>query len=124
MVSTRLLFVSVVFLVLALFLSTSAAAEKITKSDKVVRIGSIFTIKNSGLIAVVNLEANQKLANSKLTISVPELGLRSRHNVDFSKKQKQVKYLEIQYPSGFDPYINIVFNSDEGRRVKYRPIIT
>ena len=116
MVSLRLLFISAL-LVLAVVAASASAAEK------VVRIGSISSIQDADTIVVVNLKSQQKLTDSKVTVVIPEFGLRARSNVDFSKSGKQAVHMVIPDALLSDQYVRIVFSSDQGRRVKYRQLI-
>lgn len=118
MASFKILFIAVILIVAVISTSMSVAA-----AEKVAKVNRISALKNSGAVVVVSLEAQQKLTDSKLTASVPELGLKASHNVDFSKSKKKTIHLEIPLPQMFDPYVKVFFSSDEGRRVKYRPLI-
>ncbi len=116
MVSLRLLFISAL-LVLAVVAASASAAEKI------VRIGSIYSVQDADTVVVVNLKSEQKLTDTKVTVAIPELGLRARSNVDFTKSGKQAVHLVIPDASLSGQYVRIVFSSDQGRRVKYRQLL-
>lgn len=118
MASFRVLFIAAILIVAVISASMNVAA-----AEKVAKVNRVSALKNSGAIVVVSLEAQQKLTDSKLTVAVPELGLQAKHNVDFSKSKKKTIHLELSLPHMLDPYVKVVFSSDEGKRVKYRPLI-
>ncbi|MBI3037307.1 hypothetical protein HYY73_06200 [Candidatus Woesearchaeota archaeon] len=118
MTSFRLFFISAVLLLAIISVSANAAA-----AEKVVKISKVSAVKNSEALVIVSLESNADNADSKVTVSIPELGLRERRNVDFSKTNKKSVNFELSFPDVFDPFVRVVFNSDDGRRVKHRPLI-
>ncbi|MBI2549598.1 hypothetical protein HYV83_00265 [Candidatus Woesearchaeota archaeon] len=118
MASLRLFFISVVLLV-----AVVSAALDVAAVEKVVKISKVSAVKNSEALVIVSLESKADNADSKVTVSIPELGLRERRNVDFSKTNKKSVHFELSFPDVFDPFVKVVFNSDDGRRVKYRPLI-
>ena len=118
MASLRLFFISVVLLVAVISASLNVAAV-----EKVVKITKVSAVQNSEALVVVSLESQKKNADSKVTVSVPELGVMERRNVDFSKTNKKSVHFEFALPKLLDPYVRVVFSSDHGRRVKHRPVI-
>ena len=114
MVSFRFLCISVL-LVMAIL----AASVNVLAVEKVVKIDSISAVQGTDTVVVVNLKSGKKLTDSKITVSIPELGLRARHNVDFSKSNKQTVNVVIPDSGLDDQYVRVVFNSDQGRRVRY-----
>ncbi|MBI2142781.1 hypothetical protein HYU20_00350 [Candidatus Woesearchaeota archaeon] len=119
--------VFVVLVVLVAIVSSAmgaAAAADVKPTDKVVQLSRVSAFpSDSDVLVSVSLKADRKLTDAKVVVSVPELGIRSGNRVDFSKKKKQAIHIEIPIPDGLDPYMRIVFSSDEGRRVKFRPVI-
>ncbi|MBI2140959.1 hypothetical protein HYU16_00895 [Candidatus Woesearchaeota archaeon] len=118
MASFRLFFISVVLLVAIISVSANAAA-----AEKAVKITKVSAVQNSEALVTVSLDSQRKNTDSKVTVSVPELGLRASRNVDFARANKKTVHLEIPSPGMFDPFVRIVFSSDGGRRVKHRPLI-
>ena len=124
MVSLRLLFISVVLLI-----AVVSTAANVAAAEKVVKISKVSAVKNSEALVIVSLDSQnsqnsqRKNTGSKVTVSVPEVGLRASRNVDFAKTNKKTVHLEIPSPDMFDPYVRIVFSSDGGRRVKHRPLL-
>ena len=115
MVSFRFLFVSVVMVMAVL-----AASVNVLAVEKVVKIDSISAVQGTDTVVVVNLKSGKKLTDSKLTVSIPELGLRAAsHTVDFSKSNKQTVDLVIPDSALEDQYVRVVFSSDQGHRVRY-----
>lgn len=101
----------------------AAAADDAKPNAKVVQISKVSAYQfGSDVLVSVNLNAGSKLTDARLAISVPELSTRSVNRVDFSRSKKQTVHLEVPVPGSFDPYLRIVFSSDEGRRVKYLPV--
>ena len=117
MVSSRLLFVSAVLIVAVVAASLSAAAEKIVSIDR------ISVVQDSDTVVIVGLDSNEKITDGKVTVSVPELGLRARHNVDFVKSDKQTVTVVIPGNLPDDQYVRVVFSSDQGHRIRYFPVI-
>lgn len=121
MVSFKFLFIVaiLVFSVVAASIISAASAEK------VVRIDRISTLSDSGdTIVVVGLKSQEKVTDSRVTVSIPELGLRARRNVEFDKNSRQNVNVVIPDSGSLDnQYVRIVFNSDQGRRVVYRQVI-
>ena len=118
MASLRLFFISVVLLIAVL-----STAMNVVASEKVVKISKVSAVKNSEALVIVSLESKAENTDSKVTVSVPELGLRERRNVDFSKTNKKSVHFEFTLADIFDPFVRVVFNSDDGRRVKHRPLL-
>lgn len=124
MVSLRLLFISVVLLIAIISASLSASLNvAAADNEKVVKITKVSAVKNSEALVLVSLDSQKKSTDSKVTVSIPELGLRARRNVDFSKTNKESVHFEFTLPAALDPYVRIIFNSDEGRRLKHRPLL-
>ncbi len=124
MVSLKI-FVVALFVLIALASSAiGASAADAKASDKVVQISRVSSYQlDSDVVVSVSMKADRKLTDAKVVVSVPEFSIRSSNRVDFSKKKKQAVHLEIPLPDEFDHYLRIVFSSDEGRRVKFRPLI-
>ena len=118
MVSLKLLFISFVLLIAVISVSVNAAA-----TEKVVKLTKVSAVKNSEAFVIVSLDSQKKNTDSKVTVTVPETGARVRRNVDFSKTNKKSVNFEFPFPKVLDPYVRIVFNSDQGRRIKHRPAI-
>ena len=117
--SLRLLFV-----LITVVIAVVAASANVVGVEKVVKIDRISAVQDSNTVVVVGLKLQQKITDGKVTISVPELGLRARRNVDFEKSGKQTAHIVIPVQSLLDQYVRVVFNSDNGHRVKYRQVIT
>lgn len=111
------------FILAILILAVATASVNVAAVEKVLKIDSISSVQDSDTLIVVSLKSEQKITDGKVTVSVPELGLRARRNVDFRKSNKQTAHLVIPDPSLLDQYARVVFSSDEGRRVKYRQIV-
>ncbi|MEK6854001.1 MAG: hypothetical protein AABX60_01580 [Nanoarchaeota archaeon] len=118
MASLKLFFISVV-----LFIAVISASLNVAAAERAVKITKVSAVQNSEALVIVSLDSQKKNTDSKVTVSVPELGLRARHNVDFSKANRKSLHLEIPVPNMLDPYIRVVFNSDQGRRVKHRLLV-
>ena len=113
--SFKYLFVSIILIMALIAASINAAAVQ-----KVVKVDRISAVQDDAeTVVVVGLKSQQKLTDSKVTVSIPDLGLRVRHNVDFDKSSKQTVNLVLPGQSLDDQYIRVVFNSDQGRRVRY-----
>lgn len=112
MVSPKMLFVLFVVVVSVFSVVLNAAA-----AEKVVRFGSISPAEDD---IVVNLEARARVTDSRVIISFPESGLSARRNVDFSRSGRVSVHIGL--PDSDESYVRIVFSSDQGRRVKYRPL--
>ncbi len=124
MVSLKISVVLLLVLVAVFSSAISAAAAEVSPSNKVVQIGHISAYPiGSDVMVSVSLKADRKLSDARLTVSMPELGIMAGHRVDFSKDRKQTVHIEMPFPSEFDPYMRIAFNSDQGRRIKYRPVV-
>lgn len=124
MVLLKVFLVVLVVLVAVLSSAISAAAADVKPNEKVVEISRVSAYQlGSGVVVSVSLKAGRKLTDAKIVVSVPELSIRSSNRVDFLRNKKQAVHLEIPVPDEFDPYLRIVFSSDEGRRVKFRPAI-
>lgn len=114
----------VVFVAVVLSAAGAVAVADVKPNDKVVQISRVSSYQlGSGVVVSVSLKADRKLTDAKVVVSVPELGIRSSNRVDFLRNKKQAVHLEIPFPDEFDPFMRIVFSSDEGRRVKFRPAI-
>ncbi len=125
MVSLKVFLVSLFVLIAIVSFAISAAAAGDAKTnDKVVQISRVSAYESgSDVVVSVSMKAGRKLTDGKITVSVPELGIRSSNRVGFSKRDKQAASIGISIPAGLDQYMRIVFSSDEGRRVKFRPAI-
>ncbi len=122
--SLKVFLVSLLVLAVVLASAMGAAAADINSNGKIVKISRVSAYpSDSDVLLSVNLNADRKLTDAKLTVSVPELGIRAAHRVDFSKKKKQTVRVVMPALDEFDPYVRIVFSSDEGKRVKFRPLI-
>ncbi len=124
MLSLKMFLVSL-FVMIAVFSSAiSAAAAEVRPNDKVVQISHVSAYQlDSDFLVSVSLNADRKLTDAKVVVSVPELGIRAGHRVDFSKNKKQTVHIEAPIPAEFDPYMQIAFNSEQGRRIKFRPVL-
>ena len=119
MVSKKLFFVSFVLLV-ALSMSVIDAAA----ADKVVRLGKVSADEGaSDTMVLVNLELKSKISDTRVFVSIPDSGFSARKNVDFSKTNKKAVHLLLPPVGGTENYVKIEFNSDQGRRIRYRPLI-
>lgn len=124
MVPLKVFLVALVVLVAVASSAISAAAADAKTSDRVVQISRVSAFQSgSDVMVSVSMKAGRKLTDGKITVSVPELGIRSSNRVGFSKRDKQAASIGISIPAGLDQYMRIVFSSDEGRRVKFRPAI-
>lgn len=124
MVSLKMFIVALLVLVAVFSSAISAAAGEVSSNDKVVQISHISAYPlDSDVLVSVSLKADKRLSDARLTVSMPELGIMAGHRVDFSKDSKQTVHIKMPIPSEFDPYMRIAFNSDQGRRIKYRPVI-
>ena len=124
MVSLKILLVSLVVLVAVFTSAINAAAAEVKPNDKVVQISHVLAYQfGPDFMVSVSLNADRKLTDARVIVSAPELGIRAGHRVDFSKNKKQTVHIEAPIPVEFDPYIQISFNSQEGRRIKYLPVI-
>ena len=124
MVSLKILLVSLVVLAAVFSSAIAAAAAEVRPNDKVVQISHVLSYQfDPDFLVSVSLNANRKLTDARVVISVPELGIRAGHRVDFSKNKKQTVHIEVPIPAEFDPYMQIAFNSQEGRRIKFRPVL-
>ncbi len=119
MVSFRLLLISAV-----LVLAVVAASANSAASERVVKMDGISWVQDSDTLVVVNLKSQQKITDGKVTVAIPELGLRARHNVDFSRSSRQTVHLIVPDGSLSDQYVRVVFTSDHGRRVKYVQVLS
>ena len=123
MVSMKILLVLLALLAVV-FSSTLAAAADVNANSKVVQISSISAYPTgSDVLVSVNLKADQKITDASLVVSVPDLNIRVSRRLDFSKDKRHTVHLEIPVPAEFDPYLQIAFDSQEGRRVKYRQVV-
>ena len=112
------------FVLAMLVVAVVAASANVVGVEKVVKIDRISAVQDSNTVVAVGLKLQQKITDGKVTVSVPELGLRARHNVDFEKSDKQTVHIVIPVQSLLDQYVRVVFNSDRGHRVKYGQVIT
>jgi hypothetical protein len=110
--------------VLSIFLLSSiAVTANNVKVVDITRVSTSYDVQDTVVVSL-GLKSDDKLTDSKVTVSIPELGIRSRSNVDLTTSgKKRSVVLMIPDPETFDPYVRIVFQSDEGRRVIYRPLI-
>lgn len=124
MVSLKMSFLFMVVLAAIFSSAVSAAAAEAGANGKVVQISQVSAYPfDSTVLVSVSLKAAGKLSDARLTVSIPELNIMAGHRVGFSRDSRQTVRLELPIPEEFDPYMRIAFNSDEGRRVKYRPVI-
>ncbi len=124
MVSLKTFFVFIVIIAAVFSSAISAAAAELGPNNKFVQISQISAYPlDSDVVVSVSLKAAGKLSDSRLTVSIPEFNIRAGHRVGFSRGTRQTVHMELPVPEGFDPYVRIAFNSDQGRRIKYRPII-
>ena len=118
MASLKLLFISFVLIIAVVSASVNVAA-----AEKAVKVNRVSAVQNSEALVIVSLESQRKNTDSKVTVSVPELGTRVRRNVDFSKTNRKSVHIGFALPKMLDPYVRVVFNSDQGRRIMHRPVI-
>ena len=112
------------FVLTMLVIAVVAASANVAAVEKVVKIDRIFAVQDYNTVVAVGLKLQKKVTDGKVTVSVPELGLRARRNVDFEKSGKQTAHIVIPVQSLLDQYVRVVFNSDHGHRVKYRQVIS
>ena len=110
------------FVLTMLVMAVVAASANVAAVEKVVKIDRISAVQGTDAMVIVNLKSQKKLTDGKVTVSIPELGLRARRNVDFTKSNKHAVELVIPDSELGDQYVRVVFNSDQGRRVKYRQV--
>ena len=124
MASMKVFLVALVVILSVFSSAIGASAADAKTTDKVVQISRVSAYPSgSDVLVSVNLKTGRKLTDAKITVSVPELGIRAGNKVDFSKKKKQTVRVQLAVPAEFDPYLRIVFSSDEGRRIKFRPFV-
>ncbi|MBI2145677.1 hypothetical protein HYU18_05165 [Candidatus Woesearchaeota archaeon] len=111
-------FVAALLVVVALALSGAASAEKVGKVSRVSAIGD-----KSEAMVVLNLEAGTGLTDARISVSIPELGLQKRQNVDLSSRNRASVHVLLPLASLEEPYVRIVFTSDEGRRIVHRSLL-
>ncbi|MBI2143955.1 hypothetical protein HYU17_02275 [Candidatus Woesearchaeota archaeon] len=118
----RLLLVSAVFFVLVI-----SSAANVAAAEKPMNVRRITAVKDSGqadAFVFVSLESKKSLADSRIVVSIPEAGIRAGRKVDFSKSGKKTVHLEIPVPDMFDPYVRVVLSSEQGRRIRHRPVLS
>ena len=118
MASLKFLLIFVVLMIAVISASANVAA-----AEKVVKITKVSAVQNSEALVVVSLDSQRKNTDSKVTVTVPETGVRERRNVDFSKTNKKSAHFVFSLPNALDQYVRVVFSSDQGRRVKHRPLM-
>ncbi len=102
-------------------LSALLVAPSVSARKTVVFREALAYQDESSLSVVVGFASNERVSNSRVTVSIPDFGIRSSRKVDFSNGNSKVAVFDIPF-SEESGYVRIVFNSDEGRRAKYIPI--
>ncbi len=105
-----------------LLLSLASVASAASSSRKLV-LDRIVIIPDGQLIVRVSIDNNlgRDFENGKVTVVIPELGVRAARNVDeIGNRDTKTVLLDLPEGAHGDYYVRIVVNDDGVRRVKHR----